>query len=274
MPKTVTFTRSSSLSDVAQYAYAATAPADARLVFLAGACPLDEHGTTTPVGDHAGQARQAFANLQTALADAGADVEDVISTRVLVASARRSDLVAAWDAVRSAFGEHDPPSTLVGVTVLGYPDQLVEIEAVAAVRDDAASLRPIGRVESSLRDRATAPKQGEGAPDAWLAIDPAYRDGLADLEVGAEIVVLTWLDRADRTVLATRPRDDPANPVTGVFSTRSPDRPNPIGLHRVRIRAIDGTRVRVGPLEALDGTPVLDIKPVLARTECRSTPVR
>lgn len=265
MPKTVTLIRSPSLSDVAQYAYAATAPADARLIFLAGACPLDEDGATTPVGDYGGQARQAFANLRTALADAGAEVGDVISTRVLVASSRRSDLVAAWDAVRASFGDHDPPSTLLGVTVLGYADQLVEIEAVAVVRD--GGLNPIGWVESSLRDRAAAPKQAAGAPDAWLVIDPAYREGLADLEVGAEMVLVTWLDRADRTVLATRPRDDPANPVTGVFSTRSPDRPNPIGLHRVRILAVAGTRLRVGPLEALDGTPVLDLKPVLDSSE-------
>ena len=126
------------------------------------------------------------------------------------------------------------------------------------------SLREIGRVSSSLVDRAAAPRQGdEGAPDAWLVFDPEVADGLADLVVGDELLVLTWLDRADRTVLVTRPRDDPARPPTGVFSTRSPDRPNPIGLHRVRILAVDGPRVRVSDLEALDGTPVLDLKPVL-----------
>jgi tRNA-Thr(GGU) m(6)t(6)A37 methyltransferase TsaA len=125
------------------------------------------------------------------------------------------------------------------------------------------TIEPIGWVESTLRDRASAPKQGAGAPDAWLVMAPRYADGLRDLRVGAEIVVLTWFDRADRTVLVTRPRDDPANPLTGVFSTRSPDRPNPLGLHRVRILARDGLRLRVGPLEALDGTPVVDLKPVL-----------
>ena len=129
---------------------------------------------------------------------------------------------------------------------------------------ESYELRPIGRVESSLRDRASAPKQGrDGAPDAWIAFDPAVEAGLADLLVGAEVLVLTWFDRASRDVLSTRPRDDPANPVTGVFSTRSPDRPNPIGLHRVRVLERDGPRVRVGPLEALDGTPVVDVKPVL-----------
>lgn len=131
----------------------------------------------------------------------------------------------------------------------------------------AYEIRSIGRVESSLRDRAEAPKQAAGAPDAWLVIAPEYLDGLRDLQVGDEAILLTWFDRADRTVLATRPRDDPANPVTGVFSTRSPDRPNPIGLHRVRILAEDGARLRVGPLEALDGTPIVDLKPVLDAQE-------
>lgn len=128
-------------------------------------------------------------------------------------------------------------------------------------------IEPIGHVESVLRDRASAPKQGSGAPDAWLVIAPQYAEGLRDLRVGDEVVLLTWLDRADRTVLATRPRDDPANPVTGVFSTRSPDRPNPVGLHVVRIRDRDGLRVQVGPLEALDGTPIVDLKPVLGAHE-------
>ena len=135
MPHAVTLIRSGSLSDVAEYAYAATAPAGARLIFLAGACPLNEDGSTAAVGDYAGQAAKAFANMSVALADAGASVRDVISTRVLVASARREDLVAAWQVVRDSLGAHDVPSTLMGVTVLGYTDQLVEIEAVAAVLD-------------------------------------------------------------------------------------------------------------------------------------------
>ncbi|MEU6979192.1 MULTISPECIES: RidA family protein [unclassified Streptomyces] len=135
MPRAVELIRSASLSDVAEYAYAATAPAEARLVFLAGACPLDADGATVAVGDVAGQAAQAVANLRTALADAGATLHDVISTRVLVATHRQEDLVKAWEVVRDAFGAHDVPSTLMGVTVLGYRDQLVEIEAVAAVLD-------------------------------------------------------------------------------------------------------------------------------------------
>ncbi|MBB6344478.1 tRNA (N6-threonylcarbamoyladenosine(37)-N6)-methyltransferase TrmO [Nonomuraea muscovyensis] len=127
-------------------------------------------------------------------------------------------------------------------------------------------VRPIGRVESPLSDLAQAPRQGdEGAPAAWLVFDERVREGLRDLRPGADVIVLTWLDRARRDVLAVHPRGDRARPVTGVFSTRSPDRPNPVGLHRVRVLAIDGTRVRVSDLEALDGTPIVDVKPVLDR---------
>ncbi|MGW0801931.1 RidA family protein [Nonomuraea sp. NPDC002799] len=135
MPHAITLIRSTSLSDVAEYAYAATAPAEARLIFLAGACPLNEDGSTAAIGDYAGQAAKAVENMRTALAAAGATLQDVISTRVLVASTRRQDLGTAWEVVREAFGDHDVPSTLFGVTVLGYTDQLVEIEAVAAVLD-------------------------------------------------------------------------------------------------------------------------------------------
>jgi len=125
-------------------------------------------------------------------------------------------------------------------------------------------IRPIGHVESPVVDPRTAPKQGfEGAPDAWLVFDPVVAEGIRDLEVGAEIFVLTWLHQARRDVLAVHPRDDPKNPETGVFSTRSQDRPNPIGLHRVQVAAIEGLRVLVRDLEAVDGTPVVDVKPVL-----------
>ncbi len=135
MPHAITLIRSTSLSSVAEYAYAATAPAQSRLIFLAGACPLNEDGSTAAIGDYPGQAAKAIENMRTALADAGASVEDVLSTRVLVASARQEDLVTAWEVVRDSFGDHDVPSTLMGVTMLGYKDQLVEIEAVAAVLD-------------------------------------------------------------------------------------------------------------------------------------------
>jgi len=123
---------------------------------------------------------------------------------------------------------------------------------------------PIGVVRSSLKNRSEAPKQGrEGAPDAWLEIVADVEPALEGIEPGDDLVVLTWLDRSRRDVLRVHPRGDPENPMAGVFATRSPDRPNPIGLHRVTVREIDGARLKVGPIEALDGTPVLDIKPVL-----------
>ncbi|PWU59927.1 tRNA (N6-threonylcarbamoyladenosine(37)-N6)-methyltransferase TrmO [Micromonospora globispora] len=126
------------------------------------------------------------------------------------------------------------------------------------------AVRPVGRVASPLTDPDLAPKQGdEGAPEAWLVFDEAYAPALRDLRPGADVLVLTWLDRARRDVLVVHPRGDRSRPETGVFSTRSPHRPNPIGLHRVRVREVDGLRVRVADLEALDGTPVLDVKPVL-----------
>jgi tRNA-Thr(GGU) m(6)t(6)A37 methyltransferase TsaA len=125
-------------------------------------------------------------------------------------------------------------------------------------------LRPIGTVESPLSDRESAPKQGhEGSPDAWLVFEPTVREGLQDLRVGEQAIVLTWLDRAQRDVLKVHPRGDMSIPKHGVFSTRSPDRPNPIGLHLVEILAIEGHRVQVRDLEALDGTPILDVKPRL-----------
>ena len=133
-------------------------------------------------------------------------------------------------------------------------------------RRERIELRPIGWVESPLTDRALAPRQGdEGAPEAWLAFDEAVADGLRDLVPGKEVIVLTWLDRADRDVLRVHPRDDRSVPQQGVFSTRSADRPNPIGLHRVEIASIEGRRFRVRNLEALDGTPIVDVKPVLSR---------
>ena len=127
-----------------------------------------------------------------------------------------------------------------------------------------ARLRPVGVISSVLKARREAPKQGsEGAPDAWLEVYPWAAAGLQGLVVGDDIIVITWLHRARRDVLQVHPRSDARNPLTGVFATRSPDRPNPLGLHRVVVHAIDGNRLRIGPIEAIDGTPVVDIKPVL-----------
>lgn len=128
-----------------------------------------------------------------------------------------------------------------------------------------AQLRPIGVIRSTLKTRGEAPKQGsEGAPDAWLNMAPFAAPGLDGLVVGNDIIVVTWLHRARRDVLKVHPRSDPRRLLTGVFATRSPDRPNPLGIHRVTVRRIAGSRLRIGPIEVIDGTPVVDIKPVLA----------
>jgi tRNA-Thr(GGU) m(6)t(6)A37 methyltransferase TsaA len=125
-------------------------------------------------------------------------------------------------------------------------------------------LQPIGHIRSPLRTRENAPRQGsEGAPDAWLEVEPGYARGLSRIAAGDEVIVITWLHRANREVLEVHPRDDLEVPLAGVFATRSPDRPNPLGLHRVTVREVSGTRLRIGPIEVIDGTPVVDIKAVL-----------
>ena len=126
------------------------------------------------------------------------------------------------------------------------------------------TLCSVGLIRSPLRVLEEAPRQGqEGAPDAWLDIEPSYVGALKGITPGDSLFLITFLHRADREALQTHPRNDPSLPVTGVFATRSPDRPNPLGLHRVAVKEIDGPRLRVGPIEAIDGTPVVDIKPVL-----------
>ena len=126
------------------------------------------------------------------------------------------------------------------------------------------SLKAIGFIRSELGTRSQAPRQGsEGAPDAWLEVEDSVAGALDGIAVGDELIIITWFQLARRDVLRVRPRSDPNNPLTGVFATRSPDRPNPLGLHPVVVRSIQGTRLRIGPIEAIDGTPVVDIKPVL-----------
>jgi tRNA-Thr(GGU) m(6)t(6)A37 methyltransferase TsaA len=128
----------------------------------------------------------------------------------------------------------------------------------------SAQFRAIGVIRSALKSRGKAPKQGaEGAPDAWLEVSSFAAQGLDGLLVGNDIIVVTWLHRARRDVLKVHPRSDRRRPLTGVFATRSPDRPNPVGLHRVTVRRVVKNRLRIGPIEAIDGTPVIDIKPVL-----------
>jgi tRNA-Thr(GGU) m(6)t(6)A37 methyltransferase TsaA len=125
-------------------------------------------------------------------------------------------------------------------------------------------VEPIGRVESELKDLASAPRQAdEGAPEAWLVFEPHVAEGLRGIQPGNEVVLLTWLDRAHRDVLVVHPRGDTSRPLEGVFSTRSPHRPNPVGLHRVEVAEVDGLRVRIRNLEAIDGTPIIDVKAVL-----------
>ena len=131
-----------------------------------------------------------------------------------------------------------------------------------------AQLHAIGVIRSSITHRSEAPKQGsEGAPDAWLEVDPAVAEGLDGLTAGDEIIVVTWLHQARRDVLKVHPRSNPSAPLTGVFATRSPDRPNPLGLHPVTVREVAKNRLRIGSIEAIDGTPVVDIKPVLCSVQ-------
>ena len=134
-----------------------------------------------------------------------------------------------------------------------------------ATRKGCAELRPIGVIRSTIKKRSEAPKQGsEGAPDAWLEMYSSVAEGLDGIRAGEDILVLTWLHQARRDVLKVHPRSDPNRALTGVFWTRSPDRPNPLGLHRVTVREIAKNRMRIGPIEVIDGTPVVDIKPALS----------
>jgi tRNA-Thr(GGU) m(6)t(6)A37 methyltransferase TsaA len=135
------------------------------------------------------------------------------------------------------------------------------------IHENHYRIEPIGIIHSELTSRQAAPRQGyEGAPDAWLEVNSTVADGLDGLAVGDQIIVITWFHKSQRDVLKVYPRNDTSNPLTGVFATRSPDRPNPLGLHRVTIREIIGNKLKVGPLEAIDGTPIVDIKPVLAQS--------
>jgi len=134
----------------------------------------------------------------------------------------------------------------------------------SSAENNRLQLKPVGVIRSVLKERSKAPKQGaEGAPDAWIEVRPGVTQAIDGLAAGDEIIILTWFHRAHRDVLKVHPRSDPKRRLTGVFATRSPDRPNPIGLHEVTVRKVGKNRLRVGPIEAIDGTPVIDIKPIL-----------
>lgn len=136
-------------------------------------------------------------------------------------------------------------------------------------KEDKSTLkvRPIGLIHSELLNRDGAPKQGyEGAPDAWVEVYAEFAEGLEGIAIGNEIILVTWFHKTRRDLLKVHPRGDRSKPTTGVFSTRSGDRPNPVGLHRVTVLEIEGHKLKVGPLEAVDGTPVIDIKPVLSQS--------
>ena len=139
-----------------------------------------------------------------------------------------------------------------------------QARSTSSAGSNRLQLKPIGVIRSVLKERSKAPKQGsEGAPDAWIEVRPSVTQAMDGLAVGDEIIILTWFHRAHRDVLKVHPRSDPKRRLTGVFATRSPDRPNPVGLHEVTVRKVAKNRLRVGPIEAIDGTPVIDIKPVL-----------
>ncbi|HEU5100168.1 MAG TPA: tRNA (N6-threonylcarbamoyladenosine(37)-N6)-methyltransferase TrmO [Roseiflexaceae bacterium] len=155
------------------------------------------------------------------------------------------------------------------------PEAAAHAQAVQDALERNASatshqVEPIGVIRSELTTREAAPLQGdEGAPEAWLVLNPQVAQGLAGIKAGDELIVLTWFHRARRDTLQVHPRGDQNAPLTGVFATRSPNRPNPVGLHRVSVQEVAGERVRVGPIEAIDGTPIVDIKPVLGRLDER-----
>jgi tRNA-Thr(GGU) m(6)t(6)A37 methyltransferase TsaA len=210
-----------------------------------------------------GQAEQSVALLTAELNADSDDLDD--AARAFLALAL-SSVGRDREAVSVALTALAPHLPRYNRSLAAYAGELVKVPAA----EPGYVARPVGRVESPLTDRADAPRQGdEGAPECTVAFEPAVADALRDITPGTELILLTWLDRAHRDVLSVHPRDDATRPVTGVFSTRSADRPNPIGLHRVTVLGVDGTRLRVSGLEALDGTPVLDVKPVLGAVDQR-----
>jgi tRNA-Thr(GGU) m(6)t(6)A37 methyltransferase TsaA len=194
------------------------------------------------------------------------DLEDTVA-RLRAGGARfRNDVVTGVGGKQILI--EDPSGNLVELFEPTRAEAHLGDPAGAPSSAETYQVRPIGWVESTLIDLADAPNQGDqGAPDAWLVINPAVREGIRDLRVGSDILVLTWLHQARRDELATQPGDDPTGPERGVFSTRSPARPNPVGVHRATVVTIEHGRLRVRPLEAISGTPLVDIKPVIRADE-------
>lgn len=197
------------------------------------------------------------------------EVEDLTATvaRLRAAGARFRNEVVTGVGGKQVLLE-DPSGNPVELFEPTRPEARLDGAGAADPATQTYQVRPIGWVESTLVDPAEAPNQGyQGAPDAWLVINPDVREGIRDLQVGSDLLVLTWLHQSRRDELSTQPGDDPAGPERGVFSTRSPARPNPVGLHRVTVIATEDGRLRVRPLEAVDGTPLVDIKPVIRADE-------
>jgi tRNA-Thr(GGU) m(6)t(6)A37 methyltransferase TsaA len=189
---------------------------------------------------------------------------EVADLEGIVGGLRAAGISFRNDIVKGVGGKQILIQDPAGNPVELFEPSIDEARLGIAASESRDEVQPIGWVESPLDDLDSAPKQGdEGAPDAWLVFRPDVAEGIRDLRVGAEILVLTWLDRGRRDVLSAHPRGDATRPALGVFSTRSPDRPNPIGLHRVSIVATAPGRVQVNDLEAIDGTPIVDVKPVL-----------
>jgi tRNA-Thr(GGU) m(6)t(6)A37 methyltransferase TsaA len=190
------------------------------------------------------------------------DIESAVARLRLVGTRLRNEIVNGVGGKQILI--EDPSGNPVELFEPSRAEARLDVSTDAVSPTEDHLVRPIGRVESTLVDTADAPNQGHlGAPDAWLLINPEVREGIRDLQVGSDILVLTWLHQARRDELATRPGDDPTGPELGVFSTRSPARPNPVGLHRVTIIASEEGKLHARPLEAINGTPVIDIKPVL-----------
>lgn len=231
---------------------------DLRLVLVKPAAPGAPGGGGAPMPDGTTQAPGGWNRFSIEVTDLDATAAEL----------RDHQATFRNDVVHGVGGNQVIVEDPSGNPIELFQPVLDEARLASSEKQETHEVRPIGHVESKLTDVQAAPNQGyEGAPDAWLVIEPKVQEGVRDIRAGDEILVLTWLHKSRRDELATHPQDDMSKPELGVFSTRSPARPNPIGLHRVTVvEAADG-RLHVRPLEAIDGTPVVDIKPVISDDE-------